>query len=172
MVSISIEAIGEIRVSPGGEGLDSRRQQHVAAQDALTSALAELGIQSVQSAHELDQSRRDAESAINTHKLVVQALAPDGMDALRQEASTQEAQIQTLRGILGDMELPELTSATDAVAFSEGQEQHDRSEVERLDAEVGEVRTRRDGARTLRTAKETELRATTEDLGRAARHSQ
>jgi hypothetical protein len=167
VVSISIEAIGEIRVSPGGEGLDSRRQQHVAAQDALTSALAELGVQSVQSAHELDQSRRDAESAINTHKLVVQALAPDGMDALRREASTQEAQIQTLRGILGDMELPELTSATDAVAFSEGQEQHDRSEVERLDVEVGEVRTRRDGARTLRTAKETELRATTEDLGRA-----
>jgi len=167
VVTISIEAIGEIRVSPGGEGLDGRRQQHVTAQDALTSALAELGVQSVQSAHELDQSRRDAESEINTHKLVVQALAPDGMDALRQEASTQEAQTQTLRGILGDMELPELTSATDAVAFSEGQEQHDRSEVECLDAEVGEVRTRRDGARTLRTAKETELRATTEDLGRA-----
>ena len=32
VVSISIQAIGEIRVSPGGEGLDSRRQQHVAAQ--------------------------------------------------------------------------------------------------------------------------------------------
>jgi len=167
VVSISIEAIGEIRVSPGGEGLDSRRQQHVAVQDALTSALAELGVKSVQSVHELDQNRRDAESAIDTHKLVVQALAPDGVDALRHEASTQEAQIQTLRGILGDMELPELTLATGAVAFSEGQEQHGRSEVERLDAEVGEVRARRDGARTLRTATETELRATTEDLGRA-----
>ena len=167
VVSISVEAIGEIRVSPGGEGLDSRRQQHVAAQDALTSALTELGVQSVQSVHELDQNRRDAESATNTHKLVVHALAPDGLDALRQEASTQEAQIQTLRGILGDMELPELTLAKDAVTLSEGQEQHCRSEVERLDAEVGEVRTKRDDARTLRTAKETELRATTEDLGRA-----
>jgi energy-coupling factor transporter ATP-binding protein EcfA2 len=167
VVSISIQAIGEIRVSPGGEGLDSRRQQHVAAEDALTSALAELGVPSSQSVYELDQNRRDAESAINTHKLVVHALAPDGLDTLRQEASSQEAQIRTLRGILGDMELPELNSATDAVAFSEGQEQHSRSEVERIDSEVGEVRIRRDGARTLRTAKETELRATTEDLGRA-----
>ena len=50
VVSISIEAIGEIRVSPGGEGLDSRRQQYVAAQDKLASALAELGVESVQSA--------------------------------------------------------------------------------------------------------------------------
>ena len=167
VVSISIEAIGEIRVSPGGEGLDSRRQQRVAAQDKLASALTELGVESVQSVHELDQNRRDAESAINTHKLVVQALAPDGLDALRQEASTQEGQIQTLRRILGDIELPVLDSATAAVANAEGQEQHCRSEVERLDAEVGDVRTKRDGARTLKTTKETELRATTEDLGRS-----
>ena len=166
VVSISIEAIGEIRVSPGGEGLDSRRQQRAAAQDVLASALAELGVQSVQAVHELDQNRRDAEFAINTHKLVVQALAPEGLDALRQEASTQHGQIQNLRRILGDIELPELNSATAAVAVAEGQEQHRKSEVERLDAEVGEVRTRRDGARTLKTAKETELRATTEDLGR------
>jgi hypothetical protein len=46
VVSISIEAIGEIRVSPGGEGLDSRRQQHVGAQDKLSAALAELGVPS------------------------------------------------------------------------------------------------------------------------------
>jgi len=167
VVSISIEAIGEIRVSPGGEGLDSRRQQRLAAQDKLTSALTELGVESVQAVHELDQNRRDAESAINTHKLVVQALAPDGLDALRQEASTQEGQIQTLRRILGDIELPVLDSATDAVANAERQEQHCRLEVERLDAEVGDVRTKRDGARTLKTTKETELRATTEDLGRS-----
>jgi hypothetical protein len=167
IVSISIEAIGEIRVSPGGEGLDSRRQQYVAAQDKLASALKELGVESVQSLLELDQNRREAESAINTHKLVVQALAPDGLDALRQEASTQEGQIQTLRRILGDVELPVLDSATAAVAIAEGQEQHCQSEVERLDAEVGDVRTMRDGARTLKTAKETELRTTTEDLGRS-----
>jgi hypothetical protein len=167
VVSISIEAIGEIRVSPGGEGLDSRRQQRMAAQDKLASALTELGVESVQAVHELDQNRRDSESAINTHKLVVQALAPDGLDALRQEASTQEGQIQTLRRILGDIELPVLDSATDAVATAESQEQHCRSEVERLDAEVGDVRTRRDGARTLNTTKETELRATAEDLGRS-----
>jgi hypothetical protein len=166
VVSISIEAIGEIRVSPGGEGLDNRRQQRVGAQDKLAAALAELGVPSVQSAYELNQDRRDAESAINTHKLVVQALAPDGLNALRQEASTQEGQIQTLRSILGDIELPDLNSATAAVAITEGEERHCRSEVERLDAEVGEVRTARDGARTLKTAKETELRATTEDLGR------
>jgi chromosome segregation ATPase len=166
VVSISIEAIGEIRVSPGGEGLDSRRQQRVGAEDKLAAALAELGVQSVQSVHELDQNRRDAESAVNTHKLVVQALAPNGLDALRQEASTQEGQIQTLRQILGVIELPELSSATAAVAKAEGHEQHGRSEVERLDAEVGKVRTRRDDARTLKTAKETELRTTTEDLGR------
>jgi uncharacterized protein YhaN len=167
IVSISIEAIGEIRVSPGGEGLDSRRQQYVAAQDKLASALKELGVESVQSLLELDQNRREAESAINTHKLVVQALAPDGLDALRQEASTQEGQIQTLRQILGDIELPVLDSATAAVAIAEGQEKHCQSEVERLDAEVGDVRTMRDGARTLKTAKETELRTTTEDLGRS-----
>jgi hypothetical protein len=166
VVSISIVAIGEIRVSPGGEGLDSRRQQRVGAEDKLAAALAELGVQSVQLVHELDQNRRDAESAINTHKLVVQALAPNGLDALRQEASTQEGQIQTLRQILGDIELPELSSATAAVAKAEGHEQHGRLEVERLDAEVGKVRTRRDDARTLKTAKETELRTTTEDLGR------
>ena len=166
VVSISIEAIGEIRVSPGGEGLDGRRRQRVGAEDKLAGALAELGVQSVQSVHELDQNRRDAESAVNTHKLVVQALAPNGLDALRQEASTQEGQIQTLRQMLGDIELPELSSATAAVAKAEGLEQHGRSEVERLDAEVGKVRTRRDDARTLKTAKETELRTTTEDLGR------
>jgi chromosome segregation ATPase len=167
VVSISIEAIGQIHVSPGGEGLDSRRQQYVAAQDKLASALKELGVESVQSLLELDQNRREAESAINTHKLVVQALVPNGLDALRQEASTQEGQIQTLRRILGDIELPVLDSATDAVATAESQEQHCRSEVERLDAEVGDVRTRRDGARTLNTTKETELRATAEDLGRS-----
>ena len=166
VVSITIDAIGEIRVSPGGEGLDGRRQQHVAAQDALASALAELGVQSVQSVHELDQNRRDAESAINTHKLVVQALAPGGLDSLRQEASTQQGQIQTLRRILGDIELHDLNLASATAASAEGQELHCRSEVERLDAEVGEVRSRRDGARTLKTTKETELRATTEDLGR------
>ena len=166
VVSITIEAVGEILVSPGGEGLDSRRQQCVGAQDKFASALAELGVESVQSVNELDQNRRDAESAINTHKLVVQALAPDGLDALRQETSTQEGQIQTLRRILGDIELPVLNSATAAVAIAEGQEQHCRSEVERLDTDVGEVRAKRDGARTLKTAKETELRATTEDLGR------
>jgi len=70
-----------------------------------------------------------------------------------------------LRGTLGDIELPELNSATLAVANAEGQEQHCRSEVERLDAEVDEVRTS-EMARTLKTTKETELRATTEDLGR------
>jgi hypothetical protein len=166
VVSISIEAIGQIHVSPGGEGLDSRRQQYVAAQDKLASALKELGVESVQSLLELDQNRREAESAINTHKLVVQALVPNGLDALRQEASTQEGQIQTLRQILGDIELPVLDSATAAVAIAEGQEKHCRSEVERLDAEVGDVRTKRDGARTQKTAKETELRTTTEDLGR------
>jgi hypothetical protein len=154
VVSISIEAIGQIHVSPGGEGLDSRRQQYVAAQDKLASALKELGVESVQSLLELDQNRREAESAINTHKLVVQALVPNGLDALRQEASTQEGQIQTLRQILGDIELPVLDSATAAVAIAEGQEKHCRSEVER------------DGARTQKTAKETELRTTTEDLGR------
>lgn len=166
IVSISIEAIGEIRVSPGGEGLDSRRQQRVVAQDALAAALAELGVESVQAVHELDQNRKDAESAINTHKSVVRALAPDGLEALHQEASTQEGQIQTLRRILGDIDLPQLDSATAAVAIAEGQEQNCRSEVERLDDEVGEVRTRRDGARMLKTTKETELRTTTEDLGR------
>ena len=166
VVSISIEAIGELRVSPGGEGLDSRRDLRAGAQQKLASALAELGVPSVQLAHELDQSRRDAESEINTHKLVVQALAPDGLNALRQEASTQEGQIQTLRRILGDIELPDLNSATAAVAVAEGQERHSRSEVERLDVEVGEVRTGRDGARTLKTTKETELRGTSEDLGR------
>jgi uncharacterized protein YhaN len=166
VVSISIEAIGEILVSPGGEGLDSRRQQCVGAQDKLASALAELGVESVRTANELDQNRRDAESAINTHKLVVQALSPNGFDALRQEASTQDGQIQTLSRILGDIELPTLDSATDAVATAENQEQNCRSEVERLDGEVSGVRTRRDGALTLKTTKETELRATTEDLGR------
>jgi hypothetical protein len=72
-----------------------------------------------------------------------------------------------LRQILGDVELPVLDSATAAVAIAESQERHCRSEVERLDAEVGDVRTKRDGARTLKTAKETELRTTTEDLGRS-----
>jgi len=166
VVSISIKAIGEICVTPGGEELDSRRQQRVAAQDALASALAELGVKSVQAVHELDQNRKDAESAINTHKSVVRALAPDGLEALRQEASTQEAQIHTLRRILGEIDLPQLDSATAAVAVAEGQEQHRSSEVERLDDEVGEVRTRRDDARMLKTTKETELRATIEDLDR------
>lgn len=166
VISISIESIGDIRVSPGGEGLDSRRQQRVGAQDKLSAALAELGVQSVQSAHDVNQNRRDAESGIKTHKLIVQTLAPDGLDALRQEASTQEGQIQNLRRILGDIKLPDLGSATAAVATANRQEQYCTSEVERLDAEIGEIRTRRDGARTLKTAKETELRTTTEDLGR------
>lgn len=166
IVLISIEAIGEIRVSPGGEGLEIRRQQQVAAQGLLASALEELGVQSVQSARELDQNRRDAESAIKNHKSVVQALAPNGLDTLRQETSTQESQIKALVQLLGDIELPEVNSATDAVAIAEGQEQRCKSEVESLEAEVDAFRTKRDAARTLKTTKEAELRATTEELGR------
>ncbi|MBZ5523192.1 MAG: AAA family ATPase [Acidobacteriia bacterium] len=167
VVSISVEAIAEIRVSPGGEGLDARRQQSMAAQGKLASALAELAVESIEAVHELDQKRKNAESAFATHESVVRALAPDGLEALRQEVATQEEQRQALRRILGDIAQPEFHSATAAVEIAESQEQHCRSEVERLDTKVADIQTKRDEVRKLQTTKETELRSTTEDVARA-----
>jgi hypothetical protein len=82
--TLTLEGYGEIGIHPGG-GMEELAQAADHAAQALDKALARLGLRDLSAAREILRPQDAARTDVKTHSATVAALAPNGVEALRQE---------------------------------------------------------------------------------------
>jgi uncharacterized protein YhaN len=108
---IDLEGYGTIRVTPGGEDLSSRRAVAEAAASELKLELDRYGIASVQDAVRQASDRETWLNEAAIRRTTVEAHAPEGLDALRNDVATLEAEVRRIHEDIDDAEIPDMTAA-------------------------------------------------------------
>jgi len=125
-----------LRVTPGGEDLDQRRERVASAKSALRERLVELGVESVTSAKEQLRERQKLESRQQLAQSRLEDVAPDGVDELTRQRDSSAEELDAAKAELerqsidGDPELP--TTTEDAQAeLRKRQQAQDAAEAAR-----------------------------------------
>lgn len=137
---LSIADIGELEVRPGDAGHDDSTVE--AAATALRKALDSIDADDLDSARSAAAARAEAERKASEAKAVLQSLAPDGIDALR-EALANIPQVDE------DANAPDLDEAEAALAAARAA--HEEAQIDR-DAASERVSDAREAATAAATA--------------------
>ncbi len=155
--AFDIEGIGRVEVRPGGEGMADLVRNATQQRKRFDDRLSALGVRDLAEARAVAERRALADQQLAEARRQLEALAPEGVDALRSayvlaesqlrglgpddprapDAATAEAQLSTARA-----ECDLATAARERASTSAG---HHREAAARLDAQLEAVR--RDGAR-------------------------
>lgn len=92
--TITLPGLGRLEVEPGGTDLADLRRQEKAARDAHAVLMQRLGVQSLEEAEACARRQQQLASDINACAASLNALAPDGIDALRTARVAQDAQVE------------------------------------------------------------------------------
>lgn len=107
---IELEGYGAIRVTPGGEDLSSRREVAEAAAAELKRELENHGADDLKNAVQQGGNRQSWLTEAEIHRNTVEAHAPEGLDALRNEVAGLAADVKRIEGDLGDADVPVITA--------------------------------------------------------------
>ncbi|MET4101211.1 DNA repair exonuclease SbcCD ATPase subunit [Roseovarius sp. MBR-78] len=135
----TIEGIGELEIRPGDAGHDDSSVE--AAATALRKALDAIGADDLDAARSAGATRAEAERKAGEAKAVLQSLAPDGIDPLR-EALAKIPQVED------DTDAPDLHEVE--VALEAARAAHDQARIARDTASelVSDAREAATGAET------------------------
>jgi DNA repair exonuclease SbcCD ATPase subunit len=154
-----------VRITPGGDDLESRRSRVDETLAALSSALAKMQAGSVSTAVEIVNRREVIESELAGQNRLVRVIVPEGFEALLHNLSLAERRLATLQS-----ELPEnigVEAAQSAFEEAERTERALRSEVKLHESTLILTRDSREENRNRLTAAETEVRVVESELERA-----
>ena len=107
---IKLEGYGAIGVTPGGDDLSSRREAAKAAAAEFKYELDKHGVVDLQDAVRQGGDRESWIKEAAIRHTIVEAHAPEGLDALRIEVAELEAGVGRVEEQLGNAEAPETTA--------------------------------------------------------------
>ena len=110
-VLLEIEGLGRLTIHPG-QGAD--RESLSEADEKLTSALAEVGIESVEAARASGRRRLDAEEHARDATATLSGIAPAGIESLREQLATLPEPVEK------QDDLPTVGEAQDSDAAARG----------------------------------------------------
>ncbi|MED5395456.1 MAG: AAA family ATPase, partial [Pseudomonadota bacterium] len=105
---IDLEDYGGIRVLPGGEDLVSRREAADKAVRELDGKCDKFGVTALQDATKQGNDRESWLNEAAIHRTVVDAQAPEGLEALREEVANLMAEAKNVEEDLGDTGTPDM----------------------------------------------------------------
>lgn len=115
--TLSLPGYGRLRIEPGGGDLAALAREAAGLQDRHASALARLGLASLDAAEARQQQHAHKLSDLKAAQATLKALAPQGVDALRAEGAalagraSELAQRLTAQADEGDDALPPVAEA-------------------------------------------------------------
>lgn len=131
---IVIAGIGRIRVLPGAAELSSLKGEQARAENALRARLQSLGVETAEEARRQEEQLVAAKAATEQLGALIAGLAPEGLEALRANASTAEGEVarheSLLRGLAASPEQALSVEAAEAAekvtqaALRQAQEHH------------------------------------------------
>src|SRR5690606_6635041 len=93
---LSIPGAGRLQIQPGGEETGDLARRRQAAQDDLNALLAELQVDNIDQAEQLAEARRTLQEDIKRDELLLQTLAPKGVDELQANLTLCQQRQQAL----------------------------------------------------------------------------
>ncbi|MAT38593.1 MAG: hypothetical protein CL946_03195 [Ectothiorhodospiraceae bacterium] len=146
-----------IRITPGGEDLDQRRERVASANSALRDRLVELGVESVSVAREKLRERQKFESKLQLAQSRLEDVAPDGVDELTRQRDSSSEELNAAQAELerhtaeGDPELPSTVEDTQSELRVKQQRQDEaeaardsaRQRVQSLDEMIAKLKADR-----------------------------
>lgn len=169
---IEIAGVGRITVVPGGPDLDALAVRRDTLATQIAQRLARLGVASLADAEERARRSAQRQQQAEGSRKLLEALAPQGVEALEADSSARATRLGELRAALADLpppapddaDLPDRAQAESAQARS-------REALESVAALLNDARLELARAQVARTGAEQELaaaRATVDDPRRAA----
>lgn len=159
--TLEIDGIGTLKITPGGLDLaaDAVERLSVASED-LKTALSAAGVDDVAAARNAMQRKADLLQEAHKQTGIVETLAPDGLDSLKERVLSLGLKLEALQG-LDDID-PDLARA----ALDTAQEERAAAELglaqcdRRLNAAVTALRDNSDELRNLKTRHDAEISVT------------
>jgi DNA repair exonuclease SbcCD ATPase subunit len=156
-----------IRITPGGDDLESRRRRANDTLGALGVALAALQTESVAMASGTANRRAIVEGELAAQNQLSLAIAPDGFEEILHSLDLAEKRLTALRSELSEAIVVDVESAQSALEQAESAEGTVQGELRAHEGTLMSVRDLREEHRNQLTAVETEIRITESELDNA-----
>jgi DNA repair exonuclease SbcCD ATPase subunit len=135
--TLQIPGIGEIDIVPGGNDLAALQRKRLHLQDEHSALLQRMGVASLDAAEQRHQQYARALTDKQRSEATLRALAPNGIDALRQTLSAQQAKASEIKNALLELPAADPDGQTMvAVAVAEREEESTRSALEQIDRQL------------------------------------
>lgn len=129
--TLRLPGLGTLRITPGGANLSSLGARHRELSELHAERLARLGVDSLHRAEARLIEQRELDSEARALEATLAALAPAGVEALREEYAARRQERETLIRTLAELTTEAREPALDIAAVE--------AEDERLDGELREV---------------------------------
>jgi len=165
---IQIPGIGQIEITPGGNDLDALRHEQRALQEKQGLLLQRLGLNSLSEAENRYQAYLQARNECNNAQVILNALAPQGLQALRSEHVRNDARCEELRQHLARLpasdspathSLPTVATAESAAHMAEKTLETVNTGLQDARIQIGHSQTRLEGAQQEVSRAEQQLAA-------------
>lgn len=155
-----------VRITPGGDDLEARRNRVGETIAALNSALNRLQAASITAAAEIVNRRAIVESELLGQKQLAQVIAPEGFEVLVHGLALAEKRLSGLQSEL-PVNVPDVEVAQSALEGAERNERALRGELQVQERALISARDLREENRSQLTAAETEVRVVESEIDRA-----
>ena len=146
---VQIASLGQLEISPGGADLAELGRQERSLNDEHAALLQQLGLVSLEGAEARHQTHTQRLAEVKTATATLKALAPKGIEALRTEATTQEARANELDATLKQLpSAPANAAELPSVSEAEVAEEATRQSLEQINASLGQAQIGAGNAQT------------------------
>lgn len=172
--TLRLGALGELEIAPGGTDLPELGRQQAAVADAHAALLQRLGLASLDEAEARQQAQLHAAAELKVMAATLQALAPQGVDALHAEALAQAARARDVEAALARLPAPPPPAAAPPISVAEAEAAEDtaRRALEHIHASLGPARVAAGNAQATLDAAQREHGAALALLNAAERATQ
>ncbi len=152
---LDIDSLGQLEIHPGSKASDGSLAEGEAK---LTTALEAAGVKSVAEARESAQRRRQAEECDRDARAALKGIAPEGIDALREQIATLPEPMEE-QDDLPTVEEAQKSNADAKTALKEARERLETCRIELGNAQTRVARAAEavEGAKSRRNRAEVQL---------------